>query len=124
MIHDVTNRYPMVYDRMFRTAIYQKAPSQIATVLWKWVPVLGSQTSQRVRPSVSTRIIHGVTNRYPMAYDRMFRTGIYQKAPSQIAMVLWKWVPVLGSQTSHRACPRVTLLPVTSFTRKLELHEQ
>ena len=54
MIHDVTNRYPMVYDRMFRTAIYQKAPSQIATVLWKWVPVLGSQTSQRVRPSVST----------------------------------------------------------------------
>ena len=50
----------------------------------------------------------GVTNRYPMFYDRMFRTAIYQKAPSQIAMVPWKWVPVLGSQTSHRACHRVT----------------
>ena len=54
----------------------------------------------------AARIIHGVTNRYPMFYDRMFRTAIYQKAPSQIAMVLWKWVPVLGSQTSHRDCPR------------------
>ena len=163
----------------------KKSPSRIAMVLWKWVPILGSQTSegaqvpdpfapscqcpsilladdeqvidclihrlqvlhivklyQAVRKGISyllishsygfrckdseyfangkinrkkilapvkaARIIHGVTNRYPMAYDRMFRTAIYQKAPSQIATVLWKWVPVLGSQTSHRACPRVT----------------